>query len=261
MSPAHKATQPASSVPPAGDAASTPLFEIGEPARRALLLAGATVFGEKGLDGASTREIAALARQNLASIAYYFGSKEGLYLAIARAIGEELAGRLTPLVGLMDTRGPRMEAVQALALLKRLMATMVQVMMTSELPAVSQFIVREQQKPGPAFELIYEGGMRRVNETVTHLVAVIFDLPTESLAAKLHAHALIGQVLGFRVAHAALLHRTGWSAVGPREAQQITEIVLNNLDLMAAGHAHRSVPAPVPRTPRLRKARRPESSS
>jgi len=49
-------------------------------ARRRLLASAEEVFAEKGYDAASIREISALAGVNLASIKYYFGDKEGLYI-------------------------------------------------------------------------------------------------------------------------------------------------------------------------------------
>src|SRR3954464_9723438 len=40
------------------------------------------VFSEKGFDGASTRMISGEAGVNMAMLNYYFGSKEGLFLAV-----------------------------------------------------------------------------------------------------------------------------------------------------------------------------------
>src|ERR1700760_1160400 len=40
------------------------------------------VFSELGFDGASTRTISGEAGVNMAMLNYYFGSKEGLYLAV-----------------------------------------------------------------------------------------------------------------------------------------------------------------------------------
>ncbi|GAB1441101.1 hypothetical protein MASR2M36_38860 [Providencia sp.] len=51
-----------------------------------MLLTAADVYGEQGLDGATTRKIAQASGQNIAAISYYFGSKEGLYLAVAQLI-------------------------------------------------------------------------------------------------------------------------------------------------------------------------------
>src|SRR6187402_469003 len=67
-----------------------------EQTRRALVSAALKLFGTVGYDGASTREIAAAANANLGSIAYHFGGKEGLRLAVAdHIIGlmQEVAAR------------------------------------------------------------------------------------------------------------------------------------------------------------------------
>src|SRR6516165_4929030 len=67
-----------------------------EPTRSALVRSGLELFGAKGFEATSTREIAAAAGVNIALIAYHFGGKEGLRLAcadyVAATIGEVFAG-------------------------------------------------------------------------------------------------------------------------------------------------------------------------
>ena len=65
-----------------------------EQTRQALIRAALKLFGAKGFDGTSTREIAAAARANIGSIAYHFGGKEGLRLACADFIVESDFSRL-----------------------------------------------------------------------------------------------------------------------------------------------------------------------
>ena len=60
----------------------------GEQTRRQLLAAATELFGECGLQGATTRDIAQRAGQNIAAITYYFSSKEGLYLAVAQSLAD-----------------------------------------------------------------------------------------------------------------------------------------------------------------------------
>ena len=50
--------------------------------REQLLKTAARLFAEKGFEAVSTRELAREADVNMAMIAYYFGSKEGLFKAI-----------------------------------------------------------------------------------------------------------------------------------------------------------------------------------
>ena len=53
-----------------------------EETKGALVEAAAEVFAEKGFKSATTRDIAARAGMNLASIHYHFGDKQGIYLAV-----------------------------------------------------------------------------------------------------------------------------------------------------------------------------------
>ncbi len=53
----------------------------GSHTRKRLLLVALKLFGERGYANTSTRAIAQAARVNIASISYYFDSKEGLYCA------------------------------------------------------------------------------------------------------------------------------------------------------------------------------------
>lgn len=53
----------------------------GSHTRKRLLLVALKLFGERGYANTSTRAIARAARVNIASISYYFDSKEGLYCA------------------------------------------------------------------------------------------------------------------------------------------------------------------------------------
>ena len=62
----------------------TPVKRPREP-RRDLLTAGRALFSEKGFDATSIREIAARAGCNLGLISHYFGSKEGLLVAVLEA--------------------------------------------------------------------------------------------------------------------------------------------------------------------------------
>src|SRR5882672_7599510 len=55
-------------------------------------------FGRKGLEGASTRAIAAAAGTAMSSITYHYGGKEGLYVATARHIAAQIRNRFTAVV-------------------------------------------------------------------------------------------------------------------------------------------------------------------
>jgi AcrR family transcriptional regulator len=67
--------------------------------RRRLVEVALGQFAEHGFAGASTRELAAAARVNVATVNYYFGSKQGLYEATVDEVYRRLQDRTARAVG------------------------------------------------------------------------------------------------------------------------------------------------------------------
>ena len=67
-------------------------------AKQRLIEAGLEIFGILNLEGATTRQLAQRAGVNQAAIPYYFGGKEGLYLAVIEHLLTHKASRVRPLV-------------------------------------------------------------------------------------------------------------------------------------------------------------------
>src|SRR3981081_957713 len=61
-------------------------YARGEETRARIIAAAMELFGERGYEGASTRDIAASAGVNAPALQYYFDNKEGVYLAWAEQI-------------------------------------------------------------------------------------------------------------------------------------------------------------------------------
>src|SRR6185369_2652203 len=93
-------------------------------------------FGRLGLEGASTRAIAADAGTPMSSITYHFGGKEGLYLAAADHISATVTERLAPAlaeVRALCADGP--DAATALRALHIITARMIEMMISPETAA------------------------------------------------------------------------------------------------------------------------------
>jgi TetR/AcrR family transcriptional regulator, regulator of cefoperazone and chloramphenicol sensitivity len=56
-------------------------YQRGEETRARIVTAALKLFGERGFEGASTRDIATSAGVNAPALQYYFDNKEGVYLA------------------------------------------------------------------------------------------------------------------------------------------------------------------------------------
>jgi AcrR family transcriptional regulator len=63
----------------------------GDRTRELILEAAAPLFAREGYAGASIRAIAAAADVNVATLAYHFADKDGLYLAVCQRLHEELS--------------------------------------------------------------------------------------------------------------------------------------------------------------------------
>jgi AcrR family transcriptional regulator len=61
-------------------------YARGTETRTRLIEAGIEMFGRRGFEGASTRDIALAAGLNAPALQYYFDNKDGLYRACARAV-------------------------------------------------------------------------------------------------------------------------------------------------------------------------------
>lgn len=214
--------------------APTPDRNRGELTRDALILAAMTVFGRDGFHATTTRAIAEEAKVNQALIGYHFGSKEGLYLAMFEHIAGQLGQRLGPLVDdigrLLETSAGVDEAdlrSQAEAALVRLAEGMLMLMTRSEYSAWAQLILREQQSPTQAFEILYERFMGRVLALLEQLVR---RLRGESAGdPRLLVVTLLGQLLVFRAARTGVLRFLEWPRVGEAELAAIQAQLRRNI--------------------------------
>ena len=176
----------------------------GDLTRDALILAAMTVFGRDGFHATTTRAIAEEAKVNQALIGYHFGGKEGLYLAMFEHIAGQLGQRLGPRVDaigrLLETPAGADEAVlrgQAEEALVGLAEGMLMLMTRPEYAAWAQLVLREQQSPTQAFEILYERFMGRVLALLEQLVRRLrgesageFSIPGEEKAEQMFRHLL-----------------------------------------------------------------------
>lgn len=220
-----------------------------EAARLKLLEAAVQIFGEKGLKGATLREIAAAAGQNVASIAYYFGGKEKLYRAVLEAIVAELRHHLTDVlaqVKRMKQEHPRSSA-EALRLLKLFISTAyLRLLSRGEVLSLGRLVVREQTQPSAAFEILYDHAFREFHETLCFLVGTAIGVDPSARENVIRTHAVLGQMWFFVVGRETILRRLGWRSLESPNAELVVAIVCENLEVMLTAlrqQAHTPLPA------------------
>ena len=183
-------------------------------------------FGRNGLEGASTRAIAAAAGTTMSSITYHYGSKQGLYLAAARHIADQMGERMAPALAESEARsrdgeGPDAALSAILAIIDRF----VEMMVHPESAAWARFIVREQMEPTEAFDVLYSGVMGRLVDHLSALIVRIGEGRCDAAEARLKTVAIVGQALVFRVARATVLRVSGWTDIDTGGAATIRRIV------------------------------------
>jgi AcrR family transcriptional regulator len=203
----------------------------GTQARLALVRAAAEVFGESGLEAATTREIAQRAQQNIAAIAYYFGGKEGLYLAVVEHIVEIILARIGPLMDEAENalRRERLAPDRCLDYLKRLLA--LSIATNQAMVPVTGVIVREQIHPTRGFEVLYNGCLERLQRLGARLIHAYLGPQSEMDECIVRFHALLGQSLAFRFARETIMRRAGWKNIGAKEEARIESIVTEQAEL------------------------------
>lgn len=203
-----------------------------EQTRQALVHAGLKLFGEKGFDGTSTRELAAAANANIGSIAYHFGSKEGLRSACADFIVETMKGMASQaLASAGEPANADAARQQLLAALERLVAFMVA---SPEAGIIVQFILRELSHPTAALDIIYEGVFEPTHRRLCRIWAAATSEEAESEHTKIAVFTMIGQIVYFRIGRAAVLRRMGWNDIGTPEASAIAAVAGDNLAAILA---------------------------
>jgi AcrR family transcriptional regulator len=195
--------------------------------RTALLRAGLRLFGRKGFEGTSTRELAAMAKANIGSIAYHFGGKEGLHLACADFIVETIRSVSEPALADAASAATREAAAQGLQRsLERLVSFFVA---SPEVGDFAQFVMRELSVPSPALDRLYKGIFEPTHRQLCDIWEQATGEPADSEAVKIRVFTMIGQVVYFRIAREAVLRRMEWSDIGPQQAETIAAIAGGNL--------------------------------
>ncbi|QEG38842.1 CerR family C-terminal domain-containing protein [Roseimaritima ulvae] len=181
-----------------------------DPRLRILDAAGPT-FAKHGFDNATVREICAAAGVNVASVAYYFGDKMGLYLEVIRLI----RGRREQEFPMPAQEGSAEQRLylQIHTLLQRMLAGDAQ-------GWEAQLMMREMQRPTEAFREMAEEYFRPLQEQLETTIGEI--LQSEAPAQLVPVHQL--QQLALSVVGQCLYYRVGGDVVqqlvSPRDREQ-----------------------------------------
>jgi len=209
--------------------------------RRAIVDAAIVAFGESGLEGASTRAIAASAGVNQPALNYHFGSKDGLYVECARTIVERFAAGTSPAsaaaVALLASGEP-IDPALALARLHELMDSLVETLVLNEEAAVwAGFVAREMNAPGAAFAILYENLWQPGTELTARLIGAARGQNEPGEDARLEALMLISNLIAFTNGRRVSKAIMGWADIGPDQVAAVRRSIARQIDALVAARA------------------------
>lgn len=193
-------------------------YRKGEETRARILAVALAEFGLGGFATTTTRRIADKAGVNLPALTYYFGGKEGLYLACAH----DIVARYREGVGTIGEAAATALAApiasdEAARWLKRLMASLARFLLASEEATYrTLFVQREIASPGPGFEILYAELWRPGIELAAALIARILGASADQDTARLRAVMMIASLTGLVEGRDILVRAIG--AGSPAEA-------------------------------------------
>ena len=208
-------------------------YARGEETRRRIIEVALRLFGERGYEGASTRDIAAAAGVNAPALQYYFDSKEGVYRACAEYIAEGWTTQFAPVVAqaqaTMDDAGASPDQVfEAFGQLLGGLADYQ--LLPDDAEHRRLFVLHEQvgQGPGVLFEMLDRGLRPKMGELAGRLVARYCGLDPDDAVLKMRIMMLFGQVLVFSLGRRSLVSKLGWEQMGLAEVALIRQAALEH---------------------------------
>jgi TetR/AcrR family transcriptional regulator, regulator of cefoperazone and chloramphenicol sensitivity len=204
-------------------------YPRGEETRARIIAAAMTLFGERGFEGASTRDIATSAGVNAPALQYYFDNKEGVYLACA----EHIASRVWDYLAEVVAAAERVLADDAdedalIEAFCAIQARTAEMMFTSPQAGNARlFMAREQAGLGPtvAFQIIYERVSKRLNAVTGAIVGRLLGRPVNDEETQIRMMTLSGQLLFFSMMRRTALTTLNWDTVDADRLALLTRIV------------------------------------
>jgi AcrR family transcriptional regulator len=208
-------------------------YARGLEARQRIIDVAIRAFGNLGFDNASTRAIAKLARVNLGSLRYYFGSKERLYLACAEHIaiyGEERLEAFATQIG-VTVAASDMSRERLLEIVRTAVETLLERLVTPHRPSPwVMFLVREQMNPGPGYEILYQRLTRRFIELWSGLVGRILGRSAKDEVSLLRTFCIMGQLFTFERNLHTVKRTLAWDEINGKRLAKMKRVLWQQIE-------------------------------
>jgi AcrR family transcriptional regulator len=204
-------------------------YARGDETRLRIIHAAIELFGERGFDAASTRDIAARAGVNAPALQYYFANKEGVYRACAEHIAEIVWERFAPVVQSANEKlasgADTPHLIDAFIDIQQVIAE--RMFLSPATASQRLFFVREQtgQEPSIASEILQTRMRAPLNRVGTELVARIGGTRIDDPVTRIRLLSLHGQMMVFNVAPRSALALLEWTQIDAEKSALIQRTI------------------------------------
>jgi len=204
-------------------------YARGDETRLRIIHAAIELFGERGFDAASTRDIAARAGVNAPALQYYFANKEGVYRACAEHIAEIVWERFAPVVQSANEKlasgADTPHLIDAFIDIQQVIAE--RMFLSPATASQRLFFVREQtgQEPSIASEILQTRMRAPLNRVGTELVARIGGTGIDDPVTRIRLLSLHGQMMVFNVAPRSALTLLEWTQIDAEKSALIQRTI------------------------------------
>jgi len=161
--------------------------------RERLLQTALEVFAEQGFKNTTVRDICFQADVNVASVNYYFGSKQKLYEDVCRhSVGA--AGEAPPIFPLDDTAAPE---EQLSCFIQQFMRT---ILLRGSSSLQGKIMAREMMEPTQALQIIVREIIRPRQKQLSAIIGEILGDSADEALLRRCCFSIVGQCLYYRFA-------------------------------------------------------------
>lgn len=205
-------------------------YQRGIKTRAKIVEAALLLFGEKGFEGATTRDIAERAGVNAPALIYYFNHKEGVYLACVEYIAERLSTYMSASIHvartLLDDPQAKDDAlIDAFCVIQTHFAEFL--LVSGEPASWRLFMAREQA--GLSYAGKESQSTLKVNSLIisvcTEIAARLIGLPSDAPETIVRVFAITGQLLTFHLTRRAAMAELGWEQLNTDRFDTLIRII------------------------------------
>jgi AcrR family transcriptional regulator len=204
-------------------------YARGEETRARIVAAALRMFGERGFEAASTRDIAARAGVNAPALQYYFDNKEGVYLAcveyIVASVWDFMSEVAAAAEAALAAKASDAELIEKFCAVQGKLAEFMFTIKDSE--DWRLFMSRLQSGEGPpaGFQLIYQHVSSRMTNMLAGIVGRLLGRPADDDETLIRTMIVSGQLHVFQMARKSVLARLKWDRVDAGRLELLKRIL------------------------------------